>query len=391
MSQTAWKLIDAETGLHRGGWSLGPSAVSETPSNWSVTFRRLSPGRSDGVDLLEVNNGAARFSLLPTRGMGVWKGACGPIPLGWQSPIRGPVHPKFVPLAEPSGLGWLDGFDELLVRCGLYSNGAPDFDEAGRLRYGLHGRIANTPAHSLELMIDAEAGEIRVCGEVDDARFHFHKLRLRTTWITRFGEPGFRVEDEIINFGGTATGCQLLYHLNLGAPLLQPGAQLLAPIAELVPRDDGAAKGLDDWSAYPTPQPGVPEQCYFARLLGDPSGQTEILLRDPAAAHGLSVNYDIRQLPYFTLWKNPAAAADGYVTGLEPATNLPNTRTFEEQQGRVVQLAAGDTYRSALQLQLHMSAAEVEAAQQRVALIQQQASPQLHAGPLPAWCQGAVS
>ena len=49
--------------------------------------------------------------------------------LGWKSPVHGPVHPNFVPLNEPSGLGWLDGFDELFVRCGLESNGAPDFDD----------------------------------------------------------------------------------------------------------------------------------------------------------------------------------------------------------------------------------------------------------------------
>ena len=64
--------------------------------------------------------------------------------------MRGPVHPKFVPLAEPSGVGWLDGFDELLCRCGLVSNGAPEFDERGQLRYGLHGRIANLPARKVE-------------------------------------------------------------------------------------------------------------------------------------------------------------------------------------------------------------------------------------------------
>ena len=38
------------------------------------------------------------------------------------------MHPRWVPLSEPSGIGWLDGFDELVARCGLFSHGAPDFD-----------------------------------------------------------------------------------------------------------------------------------------------------------------------------------------------------------------------------------------------------------------------
>ena len=70
--------------------------------------------------------------VLPTRGMGIWRvtaaGRSGTADVGWKSPVRGPVHPAFVDLGEPSGLGWLDGFDEFFVRCGLESNGAPDFD-----------------------------------------------------------------------------------------------------------------------------------------------------------------------------------------------------------------------------------------------------------------------
>ena len=47
----------------------------------------------------------------------------------------------WVPLTEPSGLGWLSGFDELMVRCGLESNGAPDFDDSGQMLPG--GEDAN--------------------------------------------------------------------------------------------------------------------------------------------------------------------------------------------------------------------------------------------------------
>ena len=41
------------------------------------------------------------------------------------------------------------------------------------------------------------------------------------------------------------------------------------------------------------------------------------------------------QLPGFTLWKNTAGPRDGYVTGLEPATNYPNPRPFEKVRDRV--------------------------------------------------------
>src|SRR5690606_9755809 len=146
----------------------------------------------------------------------------------------------FVALSEPSGLGWLDGFDELLVRCGLESNGAPVFDEqTGRLQYPLHGRIANKPAHFAEETVDDGEGEISVSGIVDEYRFHFGKLRLKTTITTKVGEKGFRVADEVTNMGGDAAGMQMLYHINFGPPLLDAGAKIVAPVKAMVPRDAG--------------------------------------------------------------------------------------------------------------------------------------------------------
>ena len=43
------------------------------------------------------------------------------------------------------------------------------------------------------------------------------------------------------------------------------------------------------------------------------------------------------------MWKSLQPAADGYVTGLEPAINYPNPRAFEKASGRVAVLAAGET------------------------------------------------
>src|SRR5690349_13732662 len=85
-------------------------------ATWSVTERVLHGGRREGVDLIEVDNGALAFSIVPTRGMGLWKGRAQGHALGWESPVTdGPVNPAFVNLMNWGGLGWLEGFDELLV------------------------------------------------------------------------------------------------------------------------------------------------------------------------------------------------------------------------------------------------------------------------------------
>lgn len=121
-----------------------------------VSKRRLHGGVQEGVDVVEIDAGKFSFVVLLSRGMNIWKARCGDVELKWDSPVRGPVHPRFVPIFAPNGCGWLEGFDEWVARCGLESNGAPEFDENGVLRYPLHGRISNLPARRVEVTVDPE-------------------------------------------------------------------------------------------------------------------------------------------------------------------------------------------------------------------------------------------
>src|SRR5262249_20179528 len=157
-------------------------------------------------------NGVFRFSVLPTRGMGIWKARHADLTLGWNAPVHGPVHPKFVPLSEPTGIGWLRGFDELMCRCGLESNGGPVFDEKGEPKLPPRGRIANLPAHHVEVSIDGSTGEISVTGVVDEACLYHNKMRLRSTIKTRVGETKLEIVDEISNLSAEPGELQLLYH-----------------------------------------------------------------------------------------------------------------------------------------------------------------------------------
>ena len=348
--------------------------------------RTLRGGLTDGVEVVRIDNGRLSFEILPTRGMGLWKAWLGGLEIGWQSPVRGPVHPRFVPLAEPSGLGWLDGFDELLVRCGLESNGAADFDGKGRLLYALHGRIANRPAHKVVVEVNDETGEIRLAGEVEETRFHFMKLRMVSTVVTRAGEPSLAIEDEIVNLSGSPADFQLLYHINFGLPLLGPGASFVAPVRKVAPRDARAAEGMGAWNRYAREEAGFKEQAYYLELLADARGNSRALLRNHDGTQGVSLHLNTRQLPCFTLWKNTIAAADGYVTGLEPGTNFPNARTFEGERGRVVRLGPGARTKFAIGLEIHDNPADVRRAEEAIKLLQAGASPEVASRPEPGWC-----
>lgn len=304
---------------------------------------QLSEGASAGVELILVDAGQVRAAICPTRGMSLWKAHMADIPCGWKSPVQGPVHPSFVPLDEPSGLGWLDGFDELLVRCGLRNFGAPDFAANGQLRYPLHGRIGNLPGRNVALELDESHSLLHITGEVHETRFLQHNLRLQVKYTFALGENQIAIHDVVTNAGATPTTMQLLYHINLGAPLLETGAKLHVNARRAVARNRHAADGLAEWQTYLPPTAGYQEQVYFFESHAGGGGWSTALLTSAQADRGFAVHYRPDCLPYFSQWKNTVADSDGYVTGLEPGTGFPNPRSFEEEKGRVVALAAGES------------------------------------------------
>ncbi len=388
MAEKTWALTDLAEDVYVERITLGPDQAGGSAAGYSVTKRMLQGGLRHGVDVIEVDNGLLRFVVVPTRGMGIWKASVGEMQLGWKSPLAGPVHPSMVRLWEPSGLGWVDGFDEMLVRCGLESNGAPEFNDDGALQYPLHGRIANLPAHKVAVSIDGDSGQIAIEGTVDEARLFGNKLRLTTRITTQVGKPELTVTDTITNISAEQSELELLYHVNFGAPLLNPGSKIVLPALKVAPRDEVGMGNLAEWDAYGPETPDSVEAVFFLELAAAADGRTQTLLRNADGTQGVSLKFNKNQLPFFTLWKNRQAAADGYVTGLEPAINFPNIRSFEKEQGRVAVLDPGESRQFEITITAHTDSASVRAAEEAVAEIQAGVTPEILDRPSPEWSAG---
>lgn len=358
--------------------------------NWRIEHRTLLGGVSSNVEVVDLCNGRLSVSVLPTRGMGVWRAQLDETPIGWSSPVRHPVHPRHVELTARNGLGWLDGFNELICRCGLASNGPPGHDEGARSpvesQLTLHGRIANTPAHTVDVSVDESEGTLSVTGIVDEATMFGPQLRMTSTISTRAGSNSFTVGDVIENTGAGEAELQLLYHANIGPPFLEAGASVLCPARTVVPRDARAAEGIDSFATYAGPTSGYAEQVYYFDPIADAENESLVLLRNAAGDLGLSVHFDGERLPCLAVWKCTQAEADGYVTGLEPATNYPNFKSFERQQERVVRLAPGETFRSWLRLEVHASATAVSEIQERISALQIRSGPEVRREPVLPFC-----
>lgn len=396
--KTSWVLTD--TSKHIWVESLNLSAADLGIRGFpSAGIRKytLRGGLCDGVDVIEVNNGVMSITILPTRGMGILHGSYKGNRLGWSSPIQDPVHPKFVHLADRGGLGWLEGYNEVIVRCGLESNGAPGTDMVPNnngvlspIALGLHGRIANIPAHYVEVRVKPGAQpELCVTGIVDEAMLFCPQMRLSATLATRVGSNAMTITDEVTNMKATSGELELLYHCNFGEPFLGKGSQLLLAASETAPRDARAVEGIDTWQVYEGPTPGFVEQCYWHVPLADGKGNTVAMLENAARNKGVAIRFNVKQLPCFTSWKNTAAESEGYVTGLEPATNYPNVKTFERENGRVVKLPPGGKYIAEFTTEVYDTTAGVRKVEQEIEAIRKGRPHKVHRRPKAGLSQGA--
>ncbi len=392
MSCFAKDLVDSWSNIYIPEWRVEAEDLgltSDLPRLWSIEKRVLHGGRQEGVDILVVDNGRLLFTVVPSRGMSIHEAWCEGVRLGWDSPNQEIVHPMYARNEEKGGLGFLRDFNGWFVRCGLTHNGAPNVEERGDRNeiLPLHGRLYSLPASALRVEIDLTPPyTLRVRGIVCETCLFGENFRLETAISTVPGAAWLRVEDCVTNLSGREAQMQMLYHINYGPPLLGAGSCFLAPIAALVPRDANAVKDLGQWDRYRRPTPGIAERCYFAKLRGDHRQRTAVALRNARGDLAISQEFGLRPLPCFTLWKNEAAEADGYVTGLEPGTNYPNPISFERRQGRVVRLAPGAAWRAELSLELHIGRKSVTALGRRLAALAGKKPPEILAQPGQPWC-----
>ena len=331
-------------------------------SAWSVEREILRGGKQEGVEILTLDNGKLQIRVIPTRGMGILDVKMAGVRLGWNSPVKEVVHPSHIDLESRDGLGWLEGFNEWMVRCGLEFAGHPGTDQfinnsgdPATLNLTLHGKIQNIPASSYEIVVDPDPPHrIRIRGTVYESFFYGPKLKLVTEVSTLPGSETFQISDQLTNEGASPQEFQLIYHGNYGSSILEKGAMVYAPASSVTPMNANAARSLDSWNTYLGPTKGYVEQVYLLEALGDENSSTMALLVNQNADLATSVRWNVTELPYLTIWKNTAAVEDGYVTGIEPATGFPFNRMVERKYGRVPKLDAGESRSFTLDFGIHV-------------------------------------
>lgn len=378
----SWLLTDAENGVEKGNWAISSQQLKLEGQPFSIEQKVLHGGKQEGskVITLRSENGLT-IALSPSRGMDLLHVNGHGVRMGWDSPVNEVVNPAYINLESRNGLGWLDGFNEMMVRCGFEWTGHP-VNKDGML-YTLHGKAGNTPASRVEIVIDDQAPhEIRIRGLLNEHTFK--KANLSTWTELRYipGSDSFTVHDELTNHSDYPQDYQIIYHSNFGTPILEKDARFIAPVKSVSPFNDYAKQGLKNWNRYDAPTKGFDEMVFNLTPLADAEGKTVAAVINSKGDKGAAIEFDIQQLPLLTLWKNTDTLKQGYVTGIEPGTNYAYPVTIEKEQGRVKQLQPGQSQAFTLTYTLLKDMQAVQKVEQRVKTLQGNNTAQLEEKPL---------
>ena len=249
-------------------------------------------GRAKGVRAIEINTGKLRFTVLPDRCMDIAQAEYKGQAISWVSKT-GIVAPQYY---EKDGKNWLRGFyGGLITTCGLKNIGSAVGD------FGLHDRIAYTPAQKVSVFADWIGDEyvMRVSGEMRNSMTFGSNLVLKRTITTKLFAKEFTVEDTVVNEGFKCENIALCYHCNFGYPLVQEGARIVNVPAE--------------YSEITAPIHGKKEECIPVEYSED-----TVTVGIENGDLGAYVTYERDTLPDFLIWK--MLGESEYVVGLEPRT-----------------------------------------------------------------------
>ena len=261
----------------------------------SIRRYTLTEGREKGLDVIDCDNGKIRFLLNVSKALDIMQ-------LYHEGQNISFLSKNAFTAREAGFLNRFEG--GMLYTCGLDSVG-------GREGFELHGSLHNTPAEVVETHCDEQ--EIKVTAIIRDTALFGPNLVLKRTVRTTVQSESVQIVDELKNEGFSEANYCLLYHINVGYPMLDEGARVVANVKKCTPRTPWSEKNENTRDRAGVPVVGEEETCYFLKL-----EQPFVSLVNEKLGKTFSVSYSGYTLPHFVQWKSMASG--DYAMGLEPCT-----------------------------------------------------------------------
>ena len=284
-----------------------------------VRLMTLEDGVERGVRMLEFRTGTGlSFTVMVDRGMDIGDCAYRGMAIGWNS-AAGFKHPGLANIEGEDGLGWLRSFSGLLATCGLdhvlFMDDEPAdhyiFDPRKTVHHSIHGRIAFLPGRLTGYgeRWDGDRCTLWCEGEVAQGAVFAENLVLIRRIEVEVGTNAIRLTDRVENRGFYDTPHMVLYHFNIGHPVLDAGSRYIAPIDEVLWAVHGGDRYRAQGVGYRTmtgPLTDFHEQVWEHKIGGDGEGTTTTALVNDRLGLGVAVTWRLDQLPCLIQWAEPA-------------------------------------------------------------------------------------
>jgi hypothetical protein len=291
-------------------------------------------GYARGSRFLEFRTGSGfRFGVNVDRGMDPGYAEFNGASLAWLAPKIFPA-PSFWENDDHAWVRFILG--GLCNTAGLVTIGNPQtvdvshfkFHSRHEDRYGTHDRVAILPASHFNF---GERWEDERCvlwaeGTVRQEIVYGENLLLTRRYEAEVGGSTFRIRDVVRNDGFYPTPHQLLYHFNIGYPVVDEGAELLASVTaevagSIFDEEQGASQRYRQFSG--------PEEKFFAEgfelpMASGADGWVSAAVVNRAfkgidGGLGVSLRYNPETLPVYLEWRMMGEGL--YAVGMEPSTN----------------------------------------------------------------------
>ena len=266
----------------------------------SLRRYRLAGGKEDGLEVIDCDNGRLRFLLNVSKALDVMQ-------VYHEGQNISFISKNGFTRREIPFLSRFEG--GMMYTCGL--------DSAGRREgFELHGSFHNIPAEILR----AECGEDGIVVEavIRDTALFGKELVMHRTIRSAIGEDTLHVVDVLCNEGYRDEEYCLLYHVNVGYPLLDAGAYIETDAEEYFTRSPFAEETAATRFLIEEPIPNQPERCYYLY-----PKTPQVSLVNKALGKAFCLTYSKDTLPSFLEWKSMASG--DYALGLEPCTTHLDT------------------------------------------------------------------
>jgi len=285
----------------------------------SVRRYTLTEGRAKGLDVIDCDNGKIRFLLNVSKALDIMQLYHEGQNVSFLS------KNAYIAQNQP----FLSRFEGgMLYTCGLDSIGS-------REGVDLHGTFHTTVAEVITARCDE--GGITVEAIIKNTALFGRNLVMHRRIYSAIGSTELTLKDTLINEGYVKEDYCLLYHVNVGYPMLDVGGKIVADIESATPRNAWATEKQAEMLDITPALPAQEETCYFIKLKAP-----RVSYVNPAIGKTFTLEYSGETLPCFIEWKSMASG--DYALGFEPSTTeLDDRFTYRT-------LAAGESVDFTLKL-----------------------------------------